>query len=287
MIDDPLNSMDALSESKRQYGNDWYHTNFPMRLDDKRTGAIVIVAQRLHYDDLVDTLLRSGEQWTVLKLPAIAEEEQKIPIGPGKFHIRRISEALHSEREPLSELELIRTLKPDIFAAQYQQTPVPPGGFMIKRQWIHRYDQLPDRTPSSIDIQSWDTAAKDGAENDWSVCTTWRIQDGKYYLIDVLRKKLDYPSLKAQAIAHARKFSANKIFIEDIGIGTALIQELKKAGFPTIAVKPERNKRTRISIQSAKFESGLVLFPRQAHWLAEFEAELFAFSEHALRRPGG
>ena len=32
-----------------------------------------------------------------------------------------------------------------------------------------------------------------------------------------------------------------------------------------------------MSIQSAKFESGQVFFPKEAPWLADLEAELFAF----------
>ena len=93
----------------------------------------------------------------------------------------------------------------------------------------------------------------------------------------VLRERLDYPALRARAIAHARAYNANKILIEDAGVGTGLIQELKKAGLPAISVKPERNKKTRMSIQSAKFETGLIFFPRQASWLADYEAEIFAF----------
>jgi hypothetical protein len=32
-----------------------------------------------------------------------------------------------------------------------------------------------------------------------------------------------------------------------------------------------------MKIQAAKFKGGLVFFPKQAPWLADFEAELFAF----------
>jgi predicted phage terminase large subunit-like protein len=60
-------------------------------------------------------------------------------------------------------------------------------------------------------------------------------------------------------------------------LGTALVQEMQKEGLSAIAVKPEHDKRTRMSIQSVKFESGQVLFPNGAPWLAELEAELFAF----------
>ena len=56
-----------------------------------------------------------------------------------------------------------------------------------------------------------------------------------------------------------------------------LVQELKSAHFLVIAVKPEYDKKIRMSIQSAKFESGQVFFPKEAPWLADLEAELFAF----------
>src|SRR5256884_6421739 len=45
------------------------------------------------------------------------------------------------------------------------------------------HEQLPERTYRAKILQSWDTAAKDGAQNDWSVCTTWMILDKAYYLI--------------------------------------------------------------------------------------------------------
>ena len=60
-------------------------------------------------------------------------------------------------------------------------------------------------------------------------------------------------------------------------MGTGLTQHLQKAGMPAIAVKPDRNKKTRMQIQSAKFEAGLVFFPKQAPWLSDYQAELFAF----------
>jgi predicted phage terminase large subunit-like protein len=95
--------------------------------------------------------------------------------------------------------------------------------------------------------------------------------------VDVLRGRFDYPTLRARASSHAQVHKPNRILIEDTGVGTALIPELQNAGYSAIAVKPEHNKQTRMSIQSAKFESGLVFFPYRASWLAELEAEVFAF----------
>jgi predicted phage terminase large subunit-like protein len=45
----------------------------------------------------------------------------------------------------------------------------------------------------------------------------------------------------------------------------------------TLDVKVEGNKRARMSVQSAKFESAQVRFPKSASWLEALEGELFAF----------
>jgi predicted phage terminase large subunit-like protein len=50
--------------------------------------------------------------------------------------------------------------------------------------------------------------------------------------------------------------------------------------FGLVGVKPDRDKVARMAIASAKFEAGNILLPETAPWLAELEAELFAF-------PGG
>jgi predicted phage terminase large subunit-like protein len=279
IIDDPMKPMDALSDSKRQRVIDLFNTSYT-RLNNKQSGAMILVMQRLHTDDPAGTLQRSSVGWTTLSLSAIAEQEETIPISDKRYHHRMIGDVIHPEREPKSALDSTRSMiGSDTFAAQYQQAPIPPGGVMIQRQWVCRYDRLPDRTSSSLVIQSWDTASRDGGLNDYSVCTTWLLHEGKYYLMHVLRKRFDYPSLKAQAITHARAYNPKKILIEDSGssVGTALAGELKKAGLPAIGVKPERNKKTRMSIQSSNFEAGLVFFPEQAPWLHDYEAEVFAF----------
>ena len=277
ILDDAQSAINAQSENRLSRDYEWYGANFPYRLNDKKTGAIVFVTQRLHDDDLVGRELRSGEPWTVLKISAIAEQEERIQIGPDKYHVRRVGDVLHAEREPLSVLEPIRTFHPEQFAAQYQQAPLLPGGVIVKRTLVRYYDALPLRDLSSVILQSWDTAAKLGDPNSWSVCTTWLCQKGRYYLMHVLRERLEYSALKERANAHARAYKANKIVIEDAGAGTFLIQELKKLGLPVVAVRPERDKKTRLLMQLAKFEAGLVFFPRQAPWLPEYEAEIFAF----------
>ena len=278
VIDDPLKPSDALSDPKRERVNDWYNNTLLSRLDDKQRGVIVVVMQRLHMNDLAGMLLDASDDWTLLKFPAIAEEVETIQVADHQYHVREVGELLHAEREPRSVLEEYRQLMgSDTFQAQYQQEPVPPGGNMVKRHWLQRYKHLPERNWLARVIQSWDTASKDGGQNDWSVCTTWLYHEHNYYLIDVVRSRFNYPALKANAIKQARMHKPTKILIEDTGVGTGMITELRHLGLPTIAVQPEGNKLARLSVQSVKFEAGHVFFPTTAPWLAVLEAELFSF----------
>ena len=95
IIDDPLKPTDALSANRREHVNEWFSNTLASRLDDNvSTGAIVVVMQRLHVNDLSGTLLRSGGNWTLLSLPAIADFEQTIQIGQNLFHRRSVGDVL-------------------------------------------------------------------------------------------------------------------------------------------------------------------------------------------------
>lgn len=178
IIDDPQKPVDAQSAALRNNLNQWVANTLMSRLDNKETSAIIVVMQRVHLDDLSGFLLSGAlSDWTHLSLPAISETEEQIPIGENKFYHRPIDEALHPQHESLRTLrKLQQTLGSDVFAAQYQQCPVPPGGGMIKREWLRYYSKAPERGYRTKIIQSWDTAAKDGAQNDWSVCSTWHYR---------------------------------------------------------------------------------------------------------------
>jgi len=209
MIDDPQKPIDAQSEARRNSVNQWVSNTLMSRLDNKQTSAVIVVMQRVHMDDLSGFLLNSSDDWTVLSLPAIAEKDEYIPIGPNDLYHRKAGEALHPTHESIETLrKLEQTLGPDVFAAQYQQSPVPAGGAMIKREWFGYYDEAPERVPGSRIIQSYDTAAKDGAQNDYTVCTTWLVQDGNYYLLDLVRDRFEYPLLRDTAIELAKSFPA-------------------------------------------------------------------------------
>jgi len=281
VLDDPQKPVDAQSDALRSQLNNWYTNTLLSRLDNKESGAILVVMQRVHLHDLTGYLLESASEWRHLSLAAIAETDEIIPTGPETFHRRNTGEALHPEHESLKTLEKLRAdLGSENFGAQYQQEPVPPGGGMIKKTWIRYYETLPERTHKHRVILSWDTAAKDGALNDWSVCTIWQKVETVYYLLDMVRGRYEYPRLRDVAIDLARRFKPHAILIEDASTGTALAQELKRSGqFAVKLIPVEHDKRGRVYIQQGKFEAGLVQFPKDAPFMPDVESELLTFPQ--------
>ena len=149
---------------------------------------------------------------------------------------------------------------------------------MIKRDWILRYKELPPLADQLMTLQSWDTASKGGPQNDWSVCTTWIVTRKKqWFLVDVWRRRVDYPALKAAVLSQATLWRPRRVLVEDAGAGTSLVQELHGKESGILAVKPEGDKASRMAVASAKFEAGQVLLPERASWLPDLEAELFVF----------
>jgi predicted phage terminase large subunit-like protein len=164
------------------------------------------------------------------------------------------------------------------FSAQYQQAPVPPGGALIQWAWFRTCPTRPAWRSSDQIVQSWDTASKAGGDNDWSVCTTWLIRGKDYYLLDVLRRRLEYPDLRRSILAHAQAHKASTVLIEDAGSGTHLIQDLGREGkLRPIAIRPDGEKIVRMEAQSAVIEAGHVLIPETAAWLGDFQTEIMAF----------
>jgi predicted phage terminase large subunit-like protein len=282
IIDDPLKSDDALSESRRRGVNEWYDNSLRSRLDSQEKGAIIIVMQRQHADDLV-AHVQEHESWDVLSFPAIAEQDEiynfVTPYGRKRIH-RKNGEVLHPALLSLSTLESQRRAMTEYnFTAQYQQNPQPPSGVIVKRDWLKFYS--PNDKPEKFDqiIQSWDTANKDTELANFSVCTTWGLKTKHLYLLDVYRRKVEFPELKRAVRKLARLHRANIVLVEDKASGSSLIQELRAEHFSLVQAAPaiDGDKVMRLRAQTAKIEGGFVLFPREAHWLEAYLLELVTF----------
>src|SRR6516165_614757 len=71
----PLKPEEALSQTQRWAANEWFDHTLYSRLNDKHTGAIILIMHRLHEDDLVGHV-QAQEDWEVVCFPAIAEADE-------------------------------------------------------------------------------------------------------------------------------------------------------------------------------------------------------------------
>jgi predicted phage terminase large subunit-like protein len=281
IVDDCMKADEARSPTVRQDRRNWYDNTLLSRLNDKATGRIISIQQRLHEDDLPAYLLEKG--YRHLNLPAIAIKDEVIPIGEGRAHHRRVGDLLNPEREDEATLEqLRRDLGPVAFSAQYQQEPVTPEGNMIRLEWFGSYDEAPPRHRFTKVVQSWDTGMTAQPTSDYSVCTTWgfELEDHKWYLLDVFRRRLDFPDLKRAVIDLRNRYRADKVIMEEAGSGFALYQDLRSTGEQRlIMIPPVSSKEERFNGCLAEVEAGHFLLPSAAPWFDDFRRELQAFPD--------
>jgi predicted phage terminase large subunit-like protein len=280
IIDDPLKVDDANSDTRRAAINEAYHSAVATRLN-RETGAVILIMQRLHYNDL-SAFVQKSEDWEVLAIPALAEHDEKYAIQTifGQTTLqRRAGEALQPFRQSAASLRALKIQKGAAeFDAQYQQDPHGAEGALVLREWLSYYDDNTKPAEFELKIQSWDTATKGGDDNSYSVCTTWGLHENKFYLLDRYRGRPNFRELKTHAISLANEYQPTTILIEDQSSGPALQQELTGLGWPAEAVpQTAASKTERLHICINKFEAGLVILPRNAVWLEEYVGELTTF----------
>jgi predicted phage terminase large subunit-like protein len=275
IIDDPIkNPEEAASATMREKIWEWWEGAAMPRLEPD--GAVIVVMTRWHKDDLVGRLKKEGG-WKVLSFPAIAVEADILQRNPG--------DALWPSRFSLARLEAIRQgISPYYWTALYQQSPMERGGNIFKQEWWHYYGVAPEFFRI---IQSWDTAFKKGATNDFSVCTTWGENQHGYYLLDLWRGRVEFPELKRTFYALFNRYKPQAVLVEDAASGQSLIQEIRRPSenlpaIPILPIRPETDKVARAYAVTPIIEAGLVHLMDSAPWLIDLYTETGGFptAEH-------
>ncbi|MGZ9074154.1 MAG: phage terminase large subunit [Burkholderiaceae bacterium] len=289
-VDDPFGSReDAESAIIREKVRTWFFADYRTRF--LPNSPIFIVATRWHEDDLighVEQLNKEGKglPWEIINLNGLIEDEYEAAVDPMG---RDVGEPLWAEYYTAPILmELKNTLSARDWWSLYKGRPRPEEGNVVKLNWLRRYDRLPAWKPTPGEQQqvrritvSVDTANKANERAAYSVATVWMEGvDGFHYCADVRRDKVEFNELIGFIEDTARMWGAHAILVEDKGNGTSYIQQRQgKAPCPIITIKPEAggSKEFRFDAVLPMFEAGLVLFPKAAPWMGEYESELLQF----------
>lgn len=271
IIDDPHKADEAKSNIKRRNVIEWFSTTLESRKNSINT-PIILIMQRLHQEDLAGWLLNggNGEEWEHISLPALRDDGTA--LWPAKHDV-----------ETLKRMEASNRF---VFAGQYQQRPTAQGGNIIRGEWFQLYDIAPRIKYRMIYA---DTAQKTAEHNDYSVFEEWGLgEDGKLYLLDMIRGKWEIPELERRAPSFWNKCKAEdmatrgqlrQMKIEDNASGTGLIQRIRiDHRIPVAGIKRSKDKYTRVTDVLGYIESGYVCLPRNAPFLSDFVGECEAFT---------
>jgi predicted phage terminase large subunit-like protein len=295
ILDDPLSSDDAESETERDNTIRFITNTLFSRLDDPKTGRIICVMQRLHEDDPSGHFIKQGG-WEHLKIPVEAPSRQRYSLPMTKKAIvRKRGELLWNEREGLKQLAEKKTAMGSyVYAGQMMQEPAPAEGGMLKRAWFDQalygvgnadweaVARAIAKTADSI-ILSVDATFKEGDDKDFVVVQVWATKRADKFLLDQFREQTGLVGTQVAIVSMVAKWGVDgHKLIEDKANGSAAIETLRSAIPGIKRIEPEGGKFSRTAASSADIEAGNVHLPWGAPFTTDniHEATVFPKGSH-------
>lgn len=284
IIDDPIDASIADNPDQCAIINRWITKVLMSRLNDKATGTVLVVMQRISIHDTTAFLL-GMTGWKSLVLPAIAQKDMDVPIGEGEAHHWKQGELLHPEFLSQAILDEQLQLQGHAdFSAQYLQIPIQSGGGAIDVSKFKRFNQL----PQAIDFWFLSVDASSGVESgSYSVIQLWAASNGRMYLYGQKRAHLEFPALRSSVIDIAKKWGVRYILVENASAGQALLQELhghyplEEAWEKLVSINPVHAKTVRMGKAMIMADAGKVWLPAERSWIDGLVSELQAFPKGA------
>lgn len=299
IIDDPHSVDSAASDTQRESEVTTFLEAIPSRLNNPTSSAIVVVMQRLHEEDVSGVILDKNLGYDHIMLPMRFDPTRAFPTALGAEDPRdEDGELLFPERFPLEVVDRDeRAMGPYATAGQFQQSPEPRGGGVIKRDWWQLWE---DGTfpPFDYVIASVDTAYTEKTENDYSAMTVWGVfssetvarptkaisRDGTLYdaamasvreyseqhpklmLMSAWQERLPLHQLVNKIASTCRSMRVDKLLVEGKASGLSVAQEMRRLyGHEDFAVQiidpKSQDKLARLYSVQHLFAEGLIFAP--------------------------
>jgi predicted phage terminase large subunit-like protein len=264
IFDDPIDAGNARNPKARQKVLDLYHEKFGSRLNSKVDGQIMIVAQRLHRDDICGQLAFEPG-WLRLAIPLVATEPLTHRVGDEVWE-RPAGHVLDLSRYSDDWIETEQRLRPSTFAAQCQQRPLISDSAILKAEWMRSYEGNPPVAANQTTI-SIDTAASRRPGASFTCLMVWQSDGHDHYVREVVRERLDYVEIRDAVLELIARFRPSTVLIEETTNGQALVADLKrlyaesKIKSAIKAVRPTAGKAERLGAHVDMFANGRILVP--------------------------
>ena len=271
IIDDPVkNRLEADSSTYRE--RLWEEWENSIMTRTQAGTKIIIIQTRWHEDDLAGRVIANENFVEVVNIPVEAEENDILG--------RNIGDALCPEigkdNKWLQEFKQRYADGKRAWNALYMGRPTSAEGNIFKREWWQYYDKLPEHI-QLIGI-SVDATFKDSDTSDFVAIEVWGKLNNDYYLIDLIKKRMDFPeTLKAIRYMADKYPNKHSILIEDKANGSAIISMLKHEIGGIIPITPQESKIARANAITGIVEGGNVYLPQYSDFTGEFVEEFASF----------
>lgn len=261
LIDDPHDRNQAHSEKEREHALTTFDEAITTRLNDPATGAIVIIMQRLHEQDLSGHVLAKGGYEHLLIPMHYDPARSRVTVTGWQDPRTDVGQLMHPERFPADVVAQIeRDIGSYAAAGQLEQNPAPAEGGIFKKHWWKFYDELP--TNPDVEIQSWDLAFKGTPDADFVAGQAWIKKDANCYLEpDEVYERLDFPATCEKFRSFTTRHPYATKLVEDKANGPALIATLKGEIPGIVPVNPDGDKTARAHAVAPYVEAGNVYLP--------------------------
>ena len=263
ILDDGLSADQAHSEAARKEAHRWFPDTFRSRLNDPSTGAIVVVEQRTHHEDVTGWALKNEPgQWEHVAIPLVQDDkEDKDIVFPvsGRVYERKIGDVLQPERHT-PEVIASQQVHRRTYETQAQQRPSPEGGDICKREWWQFYKVRPAEFDQVLD--SWDLSFKDVKTADLAAGFKIGTKGSRRYFLACKWGRMGFvaSSMAVTSLANMEP-RPSRVLIEDKANGPAVLDALKTKVSGMIAVEPQGSKYARAVAASGDIEAGNVFLP--------------------------
>jgi len=298
ILDDPHNIDEKESSVKREAALDWFDNTWSTRLNDQQTGAMVVVGQRIHEQDVSGHILEKNDgEWVHLNLPA--EYESGSPCKTYTVTGKELwadprtedGELLWEPKFPQEQIEKAKRRHLNDYHALFQQAPVAKTGGTFKLSNERLFTQSLDayflHTPRGIKaikkeecevFAAVDPAISEKQSADYMVIGIWaKTQLKDLLLLDVIRGHWDHNAQQDEIEDAFYDHDAAFVAVETVAYQHALFQDLVAKGMPCRPFNPHKDKVTRASVASIWQGNGKIYFLKDAVWLPELQKELYKF----------
>jgi predicted phage terminase large subunit-like protein len=287
IVDDPIkDDLQAQSEREREKIWDWYTKVFKTRAS--KDAGILVIMTRWHEGDLVGRLKEQSrqsdlaDQWHEVRFPALYEGDD----AASEYDVRnKVDEALWPSFRDATTLQSQREEDPDGFAALYQQRPAPPGGRILKTDWLdHRYKELPDARGQFWWACDPKGGSKDPKSSECVIQLWWRSHANPrtLYLVDQRKGIWNQPETlqmwrELNDLPQWRDASAR--LVENKGDGPSIKATLQGEIGGIRMVSPKdiggsgaSDKELRLRVVSSFWGAGNIVLPHRsiASWIGDF-----------------